>query len=603
MAGTEQRPGLILRAAEASSPADRLVTKAEKNLAVARKWEIARVDPAEGEEAAERVSKGLERFFAWDLENRRISAQIFGENYQTYVPYINNYTGTGVGGAACSDGRIYNGAIFDPLVGVLDKRPQGMFATKISGSDGTPVLKDHSIPSAITADVKLFDLKRRNIEANNERFKNMEIFGQTVRDITSVIREALEEEEAENPFAFRPAPLKPKEHAVYQTRTEQKPQIVEFPGPHIDSVHPVHGCGAAKAKGTADGTSEETAMKIGGINLYFDELGEGFDAYNNNIRKAGGKGATFDMVHDSHSQGLIYGLRDAYLNGSLSAVDSPEELRPTLEDLHFSGKIMMTELLDQQFSSKIDRVKRRLRDQLGLPVELDLTNTDDFADSMMLTGLIAKGITEKYEDADPEFSWIPGQMKEDKSQEAVRTLAYTSVRNSAYRNLSNIVPGEHDLVEHPEQLVRAGSTGAPLNVNTKAFIHVTPQGRFTRADRGEIKKLKGLADKFMPELPGDLKADFEKEALVIVAMGKFDDTKYKIYDTDDENTRIEKIIERTKAFEVETSAVRGNASDLRDIYRNEVRAGRVVVVAAIANKRREITHVISSDAANDNVDE
>lgn len=579
------------------------LVKAGRFLAKAKNEELPRIDASEGKEATERVINGLEkRFVPWVVENEKISEQIYSEKYQTYMGYVSRFIKTDVGGAQCSDGRIYNGAIFDPLVAVLDKRPQGMFATKISGKDGSYVLKDHSIPSAISSHVKTFDIKRSN-EQVEEKFEQMEVFGNKITDINSIIKAALREERTQDDFAFSPSVINPKEEDFHTRDKKQTPQIVEFPGPHIDSVHPLHGCGAATAKGTQDGTPADEAMKLGGIDLYFDELQDGFFAFDNNVRKAGGKGATFDTIHDSHSQGLIFGARQAYLNGWLDSVDSPEALRPTMEKLHFEGKLLMTELLDKQLNSKMERVKTKLHEGLDIPQELDLTNLDNYADNMILTGLIAKGITENYEDEDPNFSWIPEHIKDEKTQEATRTLAYTAIRNSVYRNLNNIVPGEHDLVDHPEQVVRAGSTGAAYNVNTKGFIHVTPQGRFREKDRAEIDKLKGLARKFMPQLPDDLKADFQKEALVIITTGKFDKEIYESDNDEDEKKKLKKALSKIKDFEAEASTVRGNASDLRDIYSNEVKSGKVVVVGVMFNGKREITHVLSSDSVNDNVDE
>ena len=484
------------------------------------------------QEAQRKIETSIDRRFRSYVEEGEIIAeQISSDKYKRFINTTRDFLQTRPGGVQCSDGRILNVAIFDPLVGLLHKRPQGMPETRYSATDESAVLEDEIVAGKISA-----SLKKRKEKGYN-------------------------------------------------------PEVVEFLGPHIDSMDTMHGCGAAKAKIKAGGRpqseAEKEGMKFGGIDLYFDELDSQFFAFETDIKRAGGSGTTYDMIHDSYSQGLVFGLRDAYLEGLL---DPEKPLRENMEDLHSTKKILMTELLDEKLVDDIALAKQKLG--IDGDKKIDIKDSHKFAENLILIGDITREIVEKQEHSEEGFSWIPTDLKKDKTENTVRTLAYMAVRNSVYRDMANIQPGNHDLREHPEQLVRVGPTGATFNTENIAFVEVTPNARLTQDDKTGVDKLYGLAYTHMPKLKDELAADFSKEGRIILVTGGIDADKYR---------------KRSAAiddFEVTAAIVRGNMSQIRKEYPNGVPNGDTVVLGAIYDeKTRKIIEVISPYAEQDNLPE
>lgn len=528
-----------------------------------------------------RVRPGIE-------EGQIIGEQLASRRYGEYRKLMKHYfRGVRLAGVGCSDGRDNPLSIFDAKVGVHHKRLQGLPAIRHSDYNDAPVSNDQAISTAIndTAD------KWRRRKGKLESFDISEItaFEQPAEAIIDVIQRELDSYD-------QPPTLSNPRHRKTVQPTEQtgekKPEFVEMFMPHIDSMNPQEkGCGAAagkiKPKGKPLAKAKWEGLKWGGVDLYHKELGDGFHALDDNVARAGGVGTTVDVTYDTYSQGLIIGDRDAVLNGWF---DPNEDLRSNYEalhdDKHEERRVLMTEMLDQHLHPMVDRIMGALHEQLGIPMQLDMKNPHHFADNQILTSLISKAVTDKYEASEEGFAWIPSRIREGKSTNMVRVIAYTALRNSIYRNLNGIKPGEHSLVYHPEQSVRVGPTGPSFNMNNISFTEVTPTGLFTDDNVAATGALYNLAEHYMPELPGDLKADFSKESRVIFVTGKFHKEDF----TEEAAHHY---------YQIEANNVRDNASRIRQQFSEGVQDGDTIVVGGIYNRYRELTNIVTSVAKND----
>lgn len=405
----------------------------------------------------------------------------------------------------CPDGRIMTVALGDPGVVSFNRRLRGLPPVRKSTEDGIPVLDDPDISGAIN-----FEIEQR-------------------------------------------------------TRDGQKAELIELMGPHIFSTHPEHGCGDASGTLGGAGHFRHRAMKFGGIEEYFEQLGDGFFAADNNARRAGGQGTTIDLVHDAHSQGFIVGLREAYKHFSPKL-----DLRSNLLRLADRREILMTEMLRNTFRIQI----REQAAKIGFPY-LDITDPTKFADNIVALGTIAQQITEAEEARG--FPWIPAHIKNGKSPAALKTLAYLSIRSTVYQELSNITVGNHTLTRHPERLIVAGPLAPIYNVNNIAFIEKTSRGEFKDEDLQGIKKLYGLSEVTMPELGIDL----NREGRVIIAIGSYDSGFYA------DETIARQEWHKTAAI------IRNNEARIRAEYRGSVATGETIVMGAVVKPgSRGITNVV-----------
>lgn len=403
------------------------------------------------EEAKERVNNALSNHLLPYLEESEIVAsQLASPEYQEFTGKVSDYLGADIGLVECPDGRIVLLALVDPGVARTHRKLQGLPTTRTSGKDGTPVIEDSQLVGRIAKGFK-------------ERVKK-----------------------------------------------GKAPKLIEFLGPHIHSANPEHGCGACMAKLESIGISKEVGMRFGGIDLYFDELGEGFNAFNNNAQRAGGNAETFDLVHDVYSQGFIVGLRGEY-----GSFDPQQPLRTNILNLAKQGKILMTELLDNQFSPLILEVADRLRVSQSISVR-DFKNIGINA---MSIGRIALEITK--EEEKKGFSFIPETIKQGKSEIAVRVLAYHAIRNVVFRVLGNVTAGSHEWEEHEETLLRVGPVG-PNTLENIVFSYYM-DGEFTDDDKRllDVKKLYDLLyGAYKNNKKG--KIDLTKEGRVILVVGEYD---------------------------------------------------------------------------------
>ncbi len=470
--------------------------------------------------ARERVTTAIEnRFGPYIEESKEISRQLNTEEYQSYIREIDDFLDVTYGSVVCPDGRILAISFFDPRVGRINRRLAGMPDVRRSTEDAAPVLDDPTISAAI---------------------------GNAIID---------------------------REEAGGST------DVVEFIGPHISSENPDHGCGATKGKVTGKGRPAKTAMKYGGIYAYFDELGDEFVAFDTVAKRAGGTGWTFDMTHDAYSQGLIFGLKKVYDEKNKHMFDPQASLRENLKKLHENGNILMTELLDERFEGAIIEAA-----QVRGITQINSRDPKNLAENVMTIGHIAKEITQQEEESG--FDWIPQHLRtyhnefsgeeESKPANVIRTLAYHAIRNSVYRILSGIPLGEHDLLEHPEQLIRVGPVGAAYNVETIPFIQVTPDGELKQKDVDGVKKLYGLSEGILPELG----VDFEKEGRVIVTTGEHDTTIYR--DPKIANSALLK----------EKKIVQNNAAKLRDEFSEGIPTGDTVIIGVVYEKNTAIAHIV-----------
>lgn len=441
------------------------------------------------------------RFAPYIEESTAISRQLNREGYQAYKEYIEEYLDTTIGAVICPDGRISVPAIFDPRVARVHRRLAGKPDVRQStDKDRKSVIDDATITAAISS----------SIQERQEAGKSTD--------------------------------------------------VVEFIGPHIYSTHPEHGCGAAKAKTTATGRPATLTMKHGAVKEYFQEYG--FYAFNNVAEDAGGTGWTYDMTHDIHSQGLIFGLRGKRL-------EQEKSLAENLLTLQESGEILMTEMLDPRFEAAISDNARIY----GID-KLNLRNPNELAQNMMTIGQIAKRITQQEEDKG--FPWIPQDLKEGRPENVLRTLGYHAIRNSTNRILGGIAVGAHDLLEHPEQLIRVGPVGAAYNVETIPFTQVTPGGELREKDVDGVKALYTLSEGILPQLG----VRFEEEGRVIVVTGEHTASDYA------------KESIRRKALMKEKSVVSNNVAKLQEVFPEGVASGDTVVIGMVYDKTTAQAHIV-----------
>lgn len=447
-------------------------------------------------EARERVNNALSNhLLPYIEESEIIASQLASPEYQTFTEEVSEYLDADIGLVECPDGRIVLLALVDPGVAKTHRKLQGLPTTRKSGRDGTPVIEDAQLVGRIAKGFK-------------DRVKK----GKT-------------------------------------------PKLIEFLGPHIHSGVPEHGCGACMAKLESIGISREVGMKFGGIDLYFDELGEEFWAFNNNAQRAGGNAETFDLVHDVYSQGFIVGLRNEDKN-----FDPEQPLRINLLNLAKQGKILMTELLDNQFSPLI----LETAEKLGLPKSFSVKDYTRIAENAMQTGRIALEITKQQEKEG--FSFIPEAVRQGKSEIAIRALAYHAIRNVVFRVLGNVTAGSHDWEEHEETLLRVGPVG-PNTLNNIVFsLYVN--GEFAEEDKrlADVKKLYDLLYGAYKNNPKN-KIDLKKEGRVILVVGE--------YDEDIDKEREDSI----------NQAILHNANSIRETLPGGIKTGDLAVVALRFNPR------------------
>ncbi len=446
------------------------------------------------------------------LEGLQIAKELTSEHYTENVKDIENFLNTKTGIIVCSDGRILPISIIDPIVARIHRRLAGLPETRTSTRDGSPVSNDPNISASIALAVK----ERRN--------KMLD------------------------------------------------PILVEFIGPHIHSTEPIHGCGAEKLKLTARGRPAETAMQFGAINNYFDELGEGFYALNNVANRAGGNLITYDMIHDSYSQGLIFGLKNLYdKKGSAGMFDKTRSLRDNLILLHKNKNILMTEMMDDILNEEILRCAA----SRGIKDKLDIRNPEKLGENIIHISQIAKEITTQQEKTD--FPFIPLAVRAEKPDISTRALAYMAIRNSTYRLLSGIIPGKHDLIEHPEQLIRVGPIGQAFNVRTLSFIEVTADENLRDQDIDGVKKLYALSEGTMPKLG----IKFNEEGRVIIITGEYDKKDYSNESLADQ--KLEQL----------TSFLKNSAAALRNEFLEGIKTGETIIISCIyEEKSRKLIKVL-----------
>ncbi len=462
-------------------------------------------------EAILRVTNAIERRFRpYVEENEIIGQQISSPEYEASIYEVDEYIQGRMAAVGCDDGRITNDQIGGPRETSVSRRLQGLPEVRWSTKNKSKkIIKDPDITSSI----KIYIEKQKG-------------YGNT------------------------------------------NPIIIEFPGGHIFSTNPVHGCGKEKAKIEAAGGTVEVNMWDGGINDYYDELGEdGFEAFNNTIEMLGGKGVTFDTTHDAYSQGLIFGLKEARHEFKRDTT-----LRQNLIELAHNGKILMTELLDRRFRQQIKDMAR----DLGFDDDIDLNDFRHFGRNQILISKIALEITKQQETAG--FEWIPPHLINGVDTRAVRALGYTALRNVTRRVLGNIQLGDHELQDHPEQVIRIGPIGADFNIQAIPFIHHTASGLINTADANDTGTLSGLLKESLEKYHH---VDFRDEGRIIMTTGIFD---RKIYANDGY---------AEEARETVNSVVGENAARIRDKYARGVANGEIIVIGCLHEPgTRSLTDIV-----------
>lgn len=478
-----------------------------------RKITESRLDHAVNS-SLERLVNALNNSFRPYLEeNLSLADQISSSKFTKFSEKVEKFLDTSAGFIFCVDGRIHVLAFGVPRAEEFTRRPSGMpltrTSTEYSHQEEEPVLNDPDLAAAI------------NIKAQERR------------------------------------------------KTGRKTNLVEFITYHIHSKHPDHGCGAEIELALQQGHSIEVGMRHGRIKEWFKRLGNNFESFNVNAKRAKGEGTTFDIVHDAYTDGLIFGLREA-----ADDFDPSMTLEENLLQKAAEGKILMTELLDESFGAAIFEEASKLG-----KVRLDLKDPNQFSENVITIGEIAMKLTKDAEERG--FNIIPDTIRKDKPNYAKRALVFTAFFNTVYRMLGRIEKGKNELEEHPEKLVSIGPIGALVNRTSIAFQHIIPAGELHHEDVETAQFLHRLNGKVAKELAEKgLGLDLTQQGRIIVVTGKFNPDIY--------------IDEKTKLRELEKikSTVKNNAAKLRCIFEPSVRTGETIIFAVIHDERsREIIGV------------
>lgn len=459
-------------------------------------------DPRTSERRRERVIKVIEHTFQpYVEENEIIAEQITSPEYLNFVSEIGTFLGTKPGAMICSDERIDNISIFDPRVGHTHRRA-GAELEFTPLADGRFVLNDPLITEAITNSVQV---KKKSA-----------------------------------------------------TDKEARPKFFELVGGHIDSEEPTNGCGAEKAKAIEAGRDANNAMRLGRLRENFTQFNNGkFEAINNTIEGAGGQAVTIDMVHDLRTQGLILGLKYVIDH---NLIDRNQSLSDNLKVLEKNKHILMTTSLDKTLAKDLSLVVK----QFGL---LDRTNPYDFAKNTMIIGRVAKLLTEKHAADYYSQLKIPQHIIEQfkNDPDYTRTFAYHAIRNSVYRTLFDIKPGDDHSIHHNAKLTRAGKIGAAFNPNHRSLIQALSHDEIRDVDIDRIRTLHSL---------------LHEETKIIVVTDEFN-----LIETEKDKANFEKVRNRLHA----------NADKLRKAFHEGIEHGETVVIEAIHKSgSRQMIYVPSS---------
>lgn len=229
----------------------------------------------------------------------------------------------------------------------------------------------------------------------------------------------------------------------------------------------------------------------------------------------------------------------------------------------------MTARLDEVFKDKILGIACAL----GID-KLDSNDPSKFANTSIALGTIAKFITQQ-EEAEG-YNWIPNTIREGKSVSALRSIAYISIRNTAYRILCGIEPGEHDLIEHPEEVMVIGPVTPIFHKRSIPFTLKTTRGPLQDDVVATAKTLYGMFGAFVKD-----RKNLETEGRIILVTGEhapeiYNNSKY----SDAELTRT-------------LMGAMDNAALLREEYKESVETGETIVLSVIMNPgTRKILQIV-----------
>lgn len=423
------------------------------DLLVTKAYDYAMKEVSRDSSARLRVKNALERRFKpYIQESESISNQVASSTYRAFKKEIREFIDAVTVVIACPDGRISPLALTDPGVFMIHRSLQGIIQTRLSTQGKRP------IPS----DVEL----RMRLWASLQK----------------------------------------------QKKSSEQAKLITFMGPHIHSMHPAHGCGAALAAKAAIGSALPhviSAKQYGGVRDYFNqvEANDSFHALDYFGTVAGARVGTIDYIHDIYSQGVILGLGIHHAD-----IREHQSLRDNIIRLHEEKKIVVSELLADHYKNQI-RTLFEMLTQKKLSVPVDYREYKNFAQNAIILGTIAKTLT--IQEEKKGFPLLPLTLKNAYGY-GQKASVYHLLRNVVYCTLASIKPGAHWLLQHPEQLLRIGPVGARFNVRTVAFIENAPSG-FSPADMQACFSLYGLMEKIVTEQGIDLAT----EARVIMVTAAF----------------------------------------------------------------------------------
>lgn len=270
----------------------------------------------------------------------------------------------------------------------------------------------------------------------------------------------------------------------------QQPQFVYYTGPHFDSQEPTAlSCAANKAQIESTGGLAEIDMRQGGIQQWYEAIGERFFAYDDEVRSQGGTSTTFDISLDTNNQRIIAGLRQAH-----RFFDPKHDLHTNVDRLARHGQIITSDQVLDMFQGEIDA----LAAEFGMTETINFFDYTQYSKNLMLIGNVAKAVTEQQERKNA-FDWIPLHLLLDQStnerinDNVKRAFAFSMISNAVYRRLTGVGAGDKNpLKHHPETMLRVGPIGADYNVRTVALVQGTPGGELRPQDVASARTLSNV---------------------------------------------------------------------------------------------------------------
>lgn len=353
-------------------------------------------------------------------------------------------------------------------------------------------------------------------------------------------------------------------------------EYVQFHGPHGDLESPTSLddiCAGIRGQIESQGGGAVSDYRFAGIDYWFKSTERQFHAFDLEALRNNGRSTTFDMTFNTHNQELVFGLRNAFLEGK---IDPSKSLQANLDDV--GEEIVRTSDLAARFRDDT----RSMAEGFGIEGSIDFRDYTQFLRNIVAVGTTGRHLAGK--EVAKGFPNIPLELKLDRlvgsgrvSERALRALAYTAYRNAAYLVLTGEKSGDaNPMQHHVAEMLAIGETGAHFNYLTPALIHGAPAREFGQIELDAVQKLAAVEKHTLEHLGYDPL----ETARIIRVTGAFDPERYAPEVRDEELLLV-------------AERLRENADRVRRLFPHGVRDGQIMVIGSIHNPRtRELTHIV-----------